>query len=111
MPSSQVELIYDVDVGVQNNAPGSRLFDKVANLVFDPNGETAALIGMTLAGDVTEPGPVGTIRRRLLYDLQAEANFAFPNEELIKKATRNLFGRIFEAKIPGAVSALEPVVI
>ncbi len=107
---TQVELIYDIDVGIQANLPGSKLFTKAGNIVFDPNGETAALIGMTLAGDVTEAGPVGTIRRRLLYDLQAEALFAFPNEELVKKATRNLFGGIFESQMPARVTALEPVV-
>lgn len=109
--ANQVELIYDINVGIQSGRPGSPLFIKAANIDFDPGGETAALIGMNLIGDVTEAGAENSIiRRRLTYAIEAEGNFAFPSNDLIKAATRNLFGRIFGSALAGFVTAAEPVV-
>jgi len=110
--ANQIELIYDLNVGNQPSAPGTKLFLKAANeIVFDHNGETAALIGLNLAGDITEASPFsGQIRRRLIFDVEAQGNYAFPTDELLKKATRNLFGRIYAALMPAAVTASEPVV-
>lgn len=109
--ANQIELIYDLNVGNQPSASGTKLFQRASDIVFDHNGETAALIGLNLAGDITEASPLsGQIRRRLIFDVEAQGNYAFPTDELLKKATRNLFGRIFSALMPAAVTASEPVV-
>src|SRR5262245_40598551 len=106
----QVTLVYDINVGLQPQGVGSPLYIKAANLDFDPGGETSALIGMTLTGNVTTPGPDGTIRRELTYTLDPQGLSAFPTPDLVKKATRNLFGGIFASKLSAFVTAAEPVV-
>lgn len=105
-----VTLVYDINVGIQPASVGAPLYNKAANLDFDPNGETAALIGMTLTGNSTSNPGVGIIRRTLTYTLDPQGLSAFPTVELVKKATRNLFGRIFAAKLAAFVTAGEPVV-
>ncbi len=109
--NNQVELIYDLNVGNQKSAPGSLLFIKAANIIFDRGAETASFIGLHLDGDITEASPItGQIRRRLIYGVQPSANLYFPTVDALKAATRNLFGRIFASQMPAAVTASEPVV-
>lgn len=109
MPS-QVKLVYNLNVGLQSAAPGSKVFNRVAQIDWDPNADVASMIGMTLSGLAqTAPGP-STIRIEMDYALEAQALVSFPTDDLIRKATRNLFGGIFESQVPALVTAEEPVV-
>ncbi len=110
MPPNQVTLVYNLNVGLQSTNVGSKAFQKAADINWDPNGDTASYLGMDLDGLSQTPGPNNTIVIQMVYTLTQQGKLNWPTADMLKTATRNLFGRIFEHLMPALVTAEEPVV-
>lgn len=107
--ANEIELSYSCDLGVQNISIGSAAYNKVANLVLDPNDEIADRLGLLPTSDsVAEVG--GLLVRTLLYEVLPSASAQFPSDALLKAATRELFTAQLAANVPCKVTAAEPVV-
>lgn len=102
---SQITLVYDCAVGIQNLAV---MQAKVAAVNLYGNGELDFL-PFTVASDVTAIN--GTqIRRTIVFDVTPDGEVLYPTDTEKQYATRGLFSQALTLDALVRVTAADPVV-
>lgn len=105
-------LVYAIGTGFQLAANYVTLVQSIDLYEPPPPGQgLLEMLGMDLISDITAAAGANTITRTVVLRTNTQGDGLYADADAVKDATRNLFTAALSTRVPGQVSAAEPVVV